>query len=102
MKITSLVLVLLLTACSFSARTQENCPIILPPDAIPSEMTAARELQNYLQKIFPQKFPIIRNESISSPAIRLGQSSTNAQLLGGLDFSTLKPDGTQTSSILLH
>lgn len=92
MKITSLVLVLLLTACSFSARTQENCPIILPPDAIPSEMTAARELQNYLQKIFPQKFPIIRNESISSPAIRLGQSSTNAQLLGGLDFSTLKPD----------
>ena len=92
MRISTFILNLLLSVCSLSVKAQENCPIILPSDAIPSEMTAAKELQNYLQKIFPQKFPIVRDESISSPAIRLGQSARNAELLGGLDFSTLKPD----------
>ena len=105
MRIASFTLSLLLVACSLSAKTRETCPIILPPNAIPSEVTAAKELQNYLHKIFPGKFPIVRDESISSPAIRLGQSATNSQLLGGLDFSALKPDEiilkTQDKNLIL-
>ncbi len=69
----------------------ETLKIQVSKDAIPAEMTAAKELQAGLKKIFSIDFPIVKGD-VSAPAIRVGQSPETARLLGNLDFKTLKPD----------
>lgn len=85
--------VFLIFLCNIQAAdSPAGIPIILPSDAIPAEKTAGTELQKELKRIFKREFPIISEKNAVSPAIRLGQSQKNAQLLGNLDFSVLKPD----------
>lgn len=65
--------------------------IVVSPDAIEAEVTAAHELQSYLSQITGVELPIV-SEKTSAPAILVGQSPTVAQSLGGIDFTTLQSD----------
>ncbi len=76
---------------AFISNGQSDYQIVLRQDAIPAEVTAAKELQTYLQKITDVKLPIVSEKS-EKPAIFVGQSKEIAQAFGGLDFSTLRPD----------
>ena len=76
---------------AFISNGQSDYQIVLSQDAIPAEVTAAKELQSYLQKITDVKLPIVSEKS-EKPTIFVGQSKEIAQAFGGLDFSTLKPD----------
>ncbi|MBR5737589.1 MAG: hypothetical protein IKX90_03380, partial [Verrucomicrobia bacterium] len=76
---------------AFISNGQSDYQIVLCQDAIPAEVTAAQELQSYLQKITDVKLPIV-SEKTDKPAIFVGQSKETAQVFGGLDFSALRPD----------
>ena len=76
---------------AFISNGQSDYQIVLSQDAIPAEVTAAKELQSYLQKITDVRLPIVSGKS-DKPSIFVGQSKEIAQAFGGLDFSTLKPD----------
>ncbi|MBO7524040.1 MAG: hypothetical protein J6T79_00890, partial [Verrucomicrobia bacterium] len=58
---------------AFISNGQSDYQIVLSQDAIPAEVTAAKELQSYLQKITDVKLPIVSEKS-DKPAIFVGQS----------------------------
>ncbi len=65
--------------------------IVLEPDAIPAERTAAAELQTFLERIYGEK-PPVAGQAASGPAIYVGQSAEAARALGVADWKQLKPD----------
>ncbi|MDD4455520.1 MAG: DUF4838 domain-containing protein [Candidatus Methanomethylophilaceae archaeon] len=65
--------------------------IVLSDGAISSEVTAAKELQNFLTQITGVTLPIVQEKG-SKPSILVGQSPEVSQALGGLDFASLKSD----------
>ena len=65
--------------------------IVLPPDAIPAERTAAQELQAFLEQVSGEKPPIAERAD-AGPAIHIGQSPEAARALGVSDWKQLKPD----------
>ncbi len=66
--------------------------IVLPPDALPAERNAARELQLFLARATGETPEITSTVPVSSPAFLLGQSEEIRKLLPKVDFSKLKPD----------
>lgn len=89
------ILAAAVSLCCFGALVEEgksDYSIIIPPDAVISEKTAAVELQGYLQKMTGVKIPLettVRAEG--RKAIYVGQHPEAAKQLK-IDFSTLKPD----------
>lgn len=76
------------------ALTEKKSPysIVLPPDALPVEFNAARELQIFMARATGETPEIVRTAETSSPAFLLGQSEEVRKLLPKVDFSKLKPD----------
>ena len=67
--------------------------IVLPPDAVPAEKTAAAELRKYLSRLAKQPVSIISSGNCGAGyTFYLGQTPGIAQKLGISDFRTLKPD----------
>jgi len=85
-----LLLSLFLCLCA-SSGFATNYEIVVAADAIPSEVTAAKELQQFIEKASGEILPIKREQS-SNPCILVGQSQAASQLLGGMDFASLKRD----------
>ena len=84
----------LLALQSHAALIQEgksDYQIVLSDGAISSEVTAAKELQNFLTQITGVTLPIVQEKG-SVPSILVGQSPEVSQALGGLDFASLKSD----------
>ncbi|MGQ9461724.1 MAG: DUF4838 domain-containing protein [Candidatus Fervidibacter sp.] len=68
--------------------------IVIPKDAIQSEIYAAEELQRYLERISGVKLPIVTDsEPMSDHEILLGDSSHLRNLGLSVDFSKLGTDG---------
>jgi hypothetical protein len=69
--------------------------IIVPPDAIPPEKTAAAELANYLKQVTGADFPIVASAAAARQRTRIfiGQTATTKLLMPGFDFGTLGRDG---------
>ena len=69
-----------------------NYVIVVAKDAIPSERTAAEEVQSYVQKISGVLLPIVNDGTSPKYGIYIGQSARISALLGGLEMAKLKPD----------
>ncbi len=65
--------------------------IVLSPNASAPERYAAELLRGSMEKVWEEDWKIVP-ESKTDSAIHLGQSPLVSRMLGGLDFSTLKPD----------
>ncbi|WP_176013100.1 DUF4838 domain-containing protein [Victivallis sp. Marseille-Q1083] len=65
--------------------------IVVAPDAIAAEMTAAVELQTFIRRLSGAELPIIRQERFDGHAIYVGQSVWIGHALN-IDFRELKPD----------
>ena len=71
---------------------QSNYVIVLDHNAIPSEQTAAHELQYYLTRISGVVLPIQHAAPNSGPAIYVGCGTELAARLPNLDLTKLRPD----------
>jgi len=80
-----------LPAATLMEDGRSDYQIVVAENAVPSEVTAAGELRDFLTKISGVTLPIVRQKS-AAPAILVGQSAEIAQALGLDDFSRLKPD----------
>ena len=89
-KLTTAILIASASAATVCAAGADDCRIVVAPDAITAEVTAAKELQDGIFKVTGVRLPI-QGEATASPSIRVGQSAENAALLG-IDFSSLKND----------
>ncbi len=76
-----LTMMLMLAAAVPAARAWR---IALPEEAVPSEVTAAYELQSYLERIFGVTLPVVRGDT-PEPVIRVG-------LFGEADLAPLEED----------
>jgi hypothetical protein len=71
--------------------------IVLAKDAIPTERTAAEELQSFLEKSTGTKLPI--TERGSGPAIFIGQSDVALKALELKSWKELKPDEIRLKTV---
>ena len=78
------------------------CRIVVAPDAIPAEKTAAKELSSGLGRIFRLEFPIVEAGEPKEGDILVGQSPAAARLLGGVDFGALRPDEIILKTVGTH
>ncbi len=74
---------------------QALCPIIIPADALPTEKTAARQLQEHLRLISGAAFEIKTDAQVpvQDAQILIGRSPRIETLLGRTNWSALKHDG---------
>lgn len=89
----TVLLASLTTSCRHLTPTPvapEQCQIVVPADAIPSENHAAKELQDGLRQIFGVEIPIV-HEKTAAHAFYIGQSHLTAALLG-VDWQEMKRD----------
>lgn len=85
-------------AMTLAEDSRTDCSIVIPNDASDSapEVTAAKELQDYLRQVTGADF-VIRNERaaarLDTPQILIGQSPSVKRLLPGIDWAKLGHDG---------
>ncbi len=93
--------ILLLCGCGFAAAAQTLTPehvIVLRPDAIEAENTAAIELQRYLYRISGVRHRLVE-EPGSAPAIHIGWSPAVEASLGGLTPEEMATDRIIVKSV---
>ncbi len=73
--------------------------IVVANDAIPAEVTAAKELKLYLDKVTGADFAIVGSEGAGTHCIYVGQSQTAKSLLPGVDFDALGTDGIVVKTV---
>ncbi len=67
--------------------------IIVAPDAVPAEVTAAKELKTYLKKVTGASFQIVDTSVADAHNIYVGQSDKVKSLLPSVDWAGLGTDG---------
>lgn len=97
MKVKSILLIgcLIMFTCTLQIKALEltkNYEIILATDAIPAEKTAAKEFQNYINRISGIMLTIQSTPRADYKQIFIGQSPAINALLSDVDFSRLKAD----------
>lgn len=103
MRVIAMFSLLLLTAEAVPAMTpliengRSDYRIVVAPDAVPAERTAAGELQHFLAEISGVELPIVAGAD--GPAIYVGQSKETAVALGVADWRTLKPDEIRLKTV---
>lgn len=80
-----------LEAATLISNGKSDYQIVLAKGAPLADVTAANELSNYLEQITGVTLPIVE-EKTDKPVIWVGQSPAISQVLGGLNFSTLRDD----------
>jgi len=88
-------------AVELSKDGKTTCVIVLAADAIPSERTAAEQLQKYLQEVTGASFQIAEESGVppGRPRIFVGAGAEVKKLLPDVDWAALGSDGVVIKAV---
>ncbi|MGI6294881.1 MAG: DUF4838 domain-containing protein [Armatimonadota bacterium] len=83
------------SAMTLASEGKAQCSIVISKDATAPQLTAAKELQSYLNQVTGAEFAIRRESQVKpdAPQILVGPSSRLKKLASGVDWSALGHDG---------
>jgi len=90
------IAIIISVSCFAQSVTFKNLNIVCPSDAIPAEVTAAKELQKYLTKITKENIVITDTKKDQAYNIYIGLTDTTNKV-SNFNFNELKKDGIYIS-----